>query len=350
LYARIGGLSAIDRSASRRVPAKNKAALCGWTAFSTLFSSVGQQEESNMRKILEHSRAQLASLLAVMLIVPSAWGSPPSARIEHPEPPAADPSKADAGKADSASGASAKDGSDKAKVGDASASNAVAAAPERPAETVLGVADNVAGVPAKKSDGTKPPTTKPSTTKSSTTKSSTTKSSAPAVADAQSIVVDVPADSLAEAKPAPAKSKSIVQIGDQAPDLRLSNVDGRVISLSDLRGKVVLIQFWATWCEPCKRAIPVLNDIDAQFDDSEVVVLAISVDPSPAKVAAFAKRNGIRQTVLVRGGAVIRKFGLGEIPSMVVVGRDGAITKTLVGLPADGGREVMAAIQSALKK
>lgn len=293
-----------------------------------------------MRKILEHSRAQLASLLAVMLIVPSAWGSLPSARIEHPEPPAADPSKADAGKADSASGASAKDGSDKAEVGDASASDAVAAAPERPAETVLGVADNVAGVPAKKSDGTKPPTTK----------SSTTKSSAPAVADAQSIVVDVPADSLAEAKPAPAKSKSIVQIGDQAPDLRLSNVDGRVISLSDLRGKVVLIQFWATWCEPCKRAIPVLNDIDAQFDDSEVVVLAISVDPSPAKVAAFAKRNGIRQTVLVRGGAVIRKFGLGEIPSMVVVGRDGAITKTLVGLPADGGREVMAAIQSALKK
>lgn len=242
-----------------------------------------------MRKIPNHASVRLASLLAVMLIAPSAWDDLPLVRGDKPAPTAAEPTEAEAAKADApkaepSKAALAKDGSNPEKAGEATASAAV------PAAAVAGV------------------------------------------------------------KPATVKPSSVARIGDPAPELRLPGPDGRLTSLSEFHGKVVLVYFWATWCEPCKRAIPVLNDIDGQFDDSEVVVLSINVDPDPAKVAAFAKQNGIGQSVLMRGGSVIRKFGLAEIPSMVVVGRDGTVAKTLRGMPGDGGREVVTAIQSALKK
>jgi peroxiredoxin len=119
-----------------------------------------------------------------------------------------------------------------------------------------------------------------------------------------------------------------------APDFTLPTLDGGEVSLSDLRGKTVIIDFWATWCPPCEFQVPELNAFyDAHAASGNVAVLGISVDSEgPDVVAAWAREKGIRYQVLLGDEDLARRFGALGFPTLVIVAPDGSIDTRHVGL------------------
>jgi len=123
--------------------------------------------------------------------------------------------------------------------------------------------------------------------------------------------------------------------GMAAPlDYTLADMDGVDVSLASFRGKVILLNFWATWCGPCKAEIPDLIDLQAKYPD-DLVVLGISVDDTPEQMRPYAEAYGINYPVLVGNGRDDFKDAYGPlwgIPVSVIVDREGTVHVRHAGL------------------
>ena len=119
----------------------------------------------------------------------------------------------------------------------------------------------------------------------------------------------------------------------QAPDFTLVDTKGEKISLQNYRGKIVIIDFWATWCPPCRRGIPDLIQIQKEFKN-KVAVIGISLDTDTKKdVVPFMKNMGINYTVVYANSQVIQDYGNVEaIPTSFVISKDGKIVNQHIGL------------------
>ena len=118
-----------------------------------------------------------------------------------------------------------------------------------------------------------------------------------------------------------------------APAFRLENLAGEIVSLESLRGKTLVIDFWATWCPPCVFQIPVLNEVQDSWRERDVVVLGVSVDSGGREVVEpYAESNDIRYTVLLGDEALARRFGAPGFPCLVIVDAEGRIASLHVGL------------------
>ncbi len=119
----------------------------------------------------------------------------------------------------------------------------------------------------------------------------------------------------------------------QAPDFTLKDTQGKKISLQNYRGKIVIIDFWATWCPPCRRGIPDLIQIQKEFKNN-VVVLGISLDTDTKKdVVPFMKNMGINYPVVYANSQVIQDYGNVEaIPTSFVINKNGKIVNQHIGL------------------
>jgi peroxiredoxin len=119
-------------------------------------------------------------------------------------------------------------------------------------------------------------------------------------------------------------------------DFALRDLDGKEWKLRGLRGKVVLVNFWATWCPPCRKEMPDLGALYARFREKGFVVLAIS-DEDAGKVAAFVKEHDVRYPVLLDpGGKVGKLFGAEGIPKSFVYSRDGKLAATAIDMRTMG--------------
>src|SRR5262245_16789827 len=102
--------------------------------------------------------------------------------------------------------------------------------------------------------------------------------------------------------------------GQKAPDFSLPTLSGGTMSLASLRGKVVLIDFWAQWCEPCKKELPQLEKLSKEFKD--VVILTVNLDKSKDNAQRLAKQLGITMPVLLDpAGSVAATYDLPKMPS-----------------------------------
>ncbi|MHB0970758.1 MAG: TlpA disulfide reductase family protein [Thermoanaerobaculia bacterium] len=119
-----------------------------------------------------------------------------------------------------------------------------------------------------------------------------------------------------------------------APDFALKDLSGRTVRLSDLRGKVVVLNFWATWCPPCRHEIPWFIDLQKKYGPKGLQVVGVSMDSaSPADVAEFAKRMGINYTVAMGDSQVAARYGgVRVLPTTFYIGRDGRIIRSVPGL------------------
>jgi len=119
----------------------------------------------------------------------------------------------------------------------------------------------------------------------------------------------------------------------QAPDFDLLDLDGNHVRLSDYRGKVVVLDFWATWCPPCRRALPHLQQLSDQYADQGIVVIGISVDQGGAKVVKpFVARNGYTFKIVMADDKVHRDFGgVSSIPTTFFITPEGRIAGSFVG-------------------
>ena len=127
-----------------------------------------------------------------------------------------------------------------------------------------------------------------------------------------------------------------------APDFTLKDLNGDDISLSSLKGKIILIDFWAIWCKTCKEAFGRLNEIQKEFGEKGVVVVGVSYDKAkPQKVEAFAKKAGITYKVLLDPGTQTAKlYTIKGVPSLVVVGREMQIVKIFRGMNKSTEKEI----------
>lgn len=119
----------------------------------------------------------------------------------------------------------------------------------------------------------------------------------------------------------------------KAPDFSLKSVDGKTVKLSDYKNKVVLIDFWATWCPPCRKGIPDLIDLQKKFK-KDLVVLGISLDTDTKEdVPAFVKNYGINYPVVYGDNSTAKLYGgVSGIPTSFLVDKKGNIVDKHVGL------------------
>ena len=120
-------------------------------------------------------------------------------------------------------------------------------------------------------------------------------------------------------------------VGRPAPDFALPRVDGPEMRLADLRGRVVLLNVWATWCEPCKVEMPLLQRL-AQEHPDQVVVLGVNYGEDPAKVQAFAAAYGLTFPLLLDPEhEVVRLYGVRGLPTTVVIDPEGIVRAVHLG-------------------
>jgi thiol-disulfide isomerase/thioredoxin len=136
--------------------------------------------------------------------------------------------------------------------------------------------------------------------------------------------------------------------GTPAPDFTLETLDGKSLSLSSLRGKAVLVNFWATWCGPCKIETPWLVEFQNQYGADGLQIVGVAMDESGKdEIARFAKDMGMNYPVLLGKEAVGDAYGgVPALPESFFVSRDGKIVDKIMGL--EGKAEIDAAIKKAL--
>jgi peroxiredoxin len=127
-----------------------------------------------------------------------------------------------------------------------------------------------------------------------------------------------------------------------APDFTLKDLQGKDVSLSSLKGNIIVIDFWAMWCAACKEAFGELNGIQSKYGEKKLVVLGVNLEnANPEKVAAFVKKAGITYTVLPdKATSTAKLFEIKGVPSLVIVDRDLNIVKTFRGLNSTTKKEV----------
>lgn len=119
------------------------------------------------------------------------------------------------------------------------------------------------------------------------------------------------------------------EIGSEAPDFTLQDLTGTGVSLSELRGQVVLINFWATWCGPCRQEMPI---IQARYNDGGFALLAVNFDEGVEKVQAFVRELGLNLPILLdQGGKIQELYRVRGYPSSYFVDAKGVIQFIHIG-------------------
>ncbi len=137
------------------------------------------------------------------------------------------------------------------------------------------------------------------------------------------------------------------EIGASAPDFTLNDINGATVSLSQNKGKVVMVEFWATWCPPCKEMTPGLISLYERYKNKGFVLFAlVSDDEGSAAVGSFVKEYGIAYPVLAADRGTIRKYGVSGIPASFLIDKEGKIAYKHAGNTPG----IMDELESEIKK
>ena len=137
-----------------------------------------------------------------------------------------------------------------------------------------------------------------------------------------------------KARHAGAASAASLATSSMAPDFTLPSLDGKEMKLSDLRGKAVLLNFWATWCGPCKIEMPWFVDLQNQYGGRGLQIVGVAMDDaSKEDIAKFAKDMGVNYPILIGKEAVGDEYGgVPALPESFFIGRDGKVVDKIIGL------------------
>ena len=131
----------------------------------------------------------------------------------------------------------------------------------------------------------------------------------------------------------PATSGPAHAAGAPAPPFTVKGLDGRTLRLSDFKGKPVVLDFWATWCVPCRATLPHLSELQERHRDQGLVVLGLSVDDdNPQEVRRFADRLQARFRIALADDRVLNLYGpIRSIPTTFFINRRGEVVRRVVG-------------------
>jgi peroxiredoxin len=139
--------------------------------------------------------------------------------------------------------------------------------------------------------------------------------------------------------------------GKPAPDFTLNDLSDKPVHLGDLKGSVVVLDFWATWCGPCREGLPHLDKINADFAARGLKTFAVNLKEPKEKAQTFLTEQNLSLPVLLdEQGATAEKYGVSGIPHSVVIGKDGVIRRVFVGFnPETGEADLRKAVEAALR-
>ena len=138
------------------------------------------------------------------------------------------------------------------------------------------------------------------------------------------------------------------RIGFTAPDFTLPTVDGREINLSDYRGRPVILNFWATWCGPCRYEVPAFKAFYEKYPEEEVVIIAVNTQDDPDSARGYAKADGLKFVIPVDPrGTVANMYNVRGMPTTFFIDAAGVITSIKIGpfLSVDEMEERMASVK-----
>jgi peroxiredoxin len=116
------------------------------------------------------------------------------------------------------------------------------------------------------------------------------------------------------------------KIGDMAPNFTLKADTGKNLRLSEYRGEVVMINFWATWCGPCRQEMPVLNELYQRYRPVGFTLLGVNIDDQAANASRMARRLGVRYPIVFDAQKTVsRLYDINSMPTTVMVDRDGKV-------------------------
>ena len=133
--------------------------------------------------------------------------------------------------------------------------------------------------------------------------------------------------------------------GRPAPDFALEIVGDRAslgdrVHLDELKGKTVLLDFWATWCEPCQVVAPILQRISRKHQGGDLVIVGVNTSDQPGLASVFATRKGLTYPIVYdRGDEVARLYGVTNLPTLVVINPKGEIAAMHTGVESESDLE-----------
>jgi thiol-disulfide isomerase/thioredoxin len=128
--------------------------------------------------------------------------------------------------------------------------------------------------------------------------------------------------------------------GSLVPDFKLNDLNGRAFRSSQLQGSIVLLDLWATWCEPCIADIPMLNRVHEKFGSRGLKVVSIAVESGWAKdIKPHVAKLGIKYPVLVGTEKIVEQYEMIGFPTTYLIGRDGKLVKKYLGTLPDQEKE-----------
>ena len=140
-------------------------------------------------------------------------------------------------------------------------------------------------------------------------------------------------------------------VGKPAPDFELELLGGSKFHLAKSKGKVVVLDFWATWCGPCLQAMPQVERVAGEFRDRDVQLIAVNLQEAPQQITSMLERHKLHPAVaLDRDGAVAEKYAANAIPQTVIIDRAGVVVRLFVGGGAHLGEQLRDALDAVLKE
>jgi thiol-disulfide isomerase/thioredoxin len=158
------------------------------------------------------------------------------------------------------------------------------------------------------------------------------------------------AGAVAFAQNRPKKQQDTTSLqGKKAPAFEMKTLDGQDVKLADLKGNVVLLDFWATWCGPCREALPHVQSLanNTEMTEKGLKVFAVNLREGEDKIQPFMTENNYTFTVpMDREGSVANSYKVQGIPTQVLIGRDGMVKKVFIGW---GGEQQAAELDKAIE-
>lgn len=141
-----------------------------------------------------------------------------------------------------------------------------------------------------------------------------------------------------------------LEAGQAAPAIQLKDLSGKPVSLASFKGKVVIIDFWASWCGPCRQSMPVLERLSKTYKDKGLVVLGVNIDNDAKTAAKFLSEVPVSFVVVNDASkSVAKAYAPPTMPSSYLVDREGRVRHVHAGFKSGDAKELEAEVQQLLK-